>query len=711
MLRRRHHSLTVLASSVAAVTLLSSALSAPAGAEPQDRESSGPPPPAATARYERAPSSEVGIAEEVTFDATASTSADGGFSDLVWDFGDGYQAEGPVVTHAYDHSGVFYVQLTIHGAEGGRSSVGEWLEVEGPDLWPDRAQLRPEQGSRWEVKTTYAGRTCTILLAVTLPDDQRDPDRLSGARFPTIFQYSPYGGNWPGPETEIYNLVRSGYAVVRSSPPGRYQSPDCEDAWDFFGPRDAEGGYDAVEWIAEQPWSNGHVGMHGASAPGIEALMTAAFDPPHLDAVVTNAAYGDPYRDFVYPGGLSTTNTFVDAWYHSNLVVPEVQANRFDRLPGLYGSLANASAHRTFDGYWQERSIVDYPSPSLPVLAYTQNHDIWPRTWFELTRWVAPGGGRVVACPGGHGCVDQTGYAPSWGADGFSNSQGEIRAWWDHFLKGIENGVDDRPLLTVLSTAGDDSTVTSRNSGRWNSFESYPPEEVDFEEWFLRAGGTPTHSLSDEAPTGDESPDLVAQSPGSGVASSGASGFVYVPETFGLQSLEEAQAVVYQTPIFERPYHVMGPVTLRLFTRALSPDFGWVVRVSDVWPDGTSHFITEGYLKASHRGLDDDKTWVDADGRVTRPYHPHSEGPADGLMTPGEVYELEIEVWPIANRWLPGHRLRLQLSAQSLVWHPSLEPGPAALVLHDPAHPSRLLLPVLPEDSAPHLFPFERTVP
>jgi putative CocE/NonD family hydrolase len=657
----------------------------------------------------RTPSNGVAVGTEITFDASTSSSEDGGYSDVIWDFGDGYQAEGPVVRHAYDHSGVFYVQLTVHGLEGGRSSAGEWLEVEGPDLWPDRTQLRPDQGSRWSVETTFAGRTCTMLLAVTLPDDQRNPERSVGARFPTIFQYSPYGGNWPAPDTEIFDLIRSGYAVVRSSPPGRYQSPDCEDAWDFFGPRDAQGGYDSVEWIAEQPWSDGHVGMHGASAPGIEALMTAAFDPPHLDAVVTNAAYGDPYRDFVYPGGLSTTNTFVDAWYHSNLVVPEAQANRFDRIPGIYRSMANATTHRIFDDYWRERSIVDYPSPSVAILAYTQNHDIWPRTWFELTRWVEPGGGRIVACPGGHGCVDTTGYTPSWGVDGFSNSQGEIRAWWDHHLKGIENGVGQRPLLTVLSTAGDDSTIATRNSGRWNSFEAYPPTEVTYEPFYLRSGVAPTmQSLSDAAPTTAERADLLIQSPTSGLASSGSSGFVYAPETFGLQRYEEAQAVVYETDEFAEPYHVVGPVTLKLYTQALSPDFGWAVRLSDVWPDGSSHFISEGYLKASHRKLDPERTWFDEAGRVIRPYHPHTEGSGEELMTPGEIYELEIEIWPVANRWLPGHRLRLQLSAQSLVWHPSLEPGPAALILHDDAHRSRLLLPVLPEGAAPHRFPFER---
>src|SRR5206468_2058510 len=135
---------------------------------------------------------------------------------------------------------------------------------------------------------------------------------------------------------------------------------------------------------------NGKVGMHGASAPGIEALLTASASPPHLAAVVTNAAYGDPYRDFVFPGGISTTNTFVDAWYNSNLIVPDAQNQHFERLPGLYQSLAQANAHPTFDDWWRERTITDYPPTKTPVLAYTDSHDIWPRTWLELTRWLQP---------------------------------------------------------------------------------------------------------------------------------------------------------------------------------------------------------------------------------------------------------------------------------------------------------------------------------
>ena len=126
------------------------------------------------------------------------------------------------------------------------------------------------------------------------------------------------------------------------------------------------------------------------------------------------------------------------------------------------------------------------------------------------------------------------------------------------------------------------------------------------------------------------------------------------------QSLEDGQGLVWQTPKLEQPLTLAGPLSMRLVAASTAPDTDWIVRVSDVAPGGTATLLTEGYLRASHRALDSSKS------RPERPYHPHTEATP---VPPGEFLPYEIEIWPTANEFKPGHRLRVQLTSNDTPNH------------------------------------------
>jgi predicted acyl esterase len=613
--------------------------------------------------------------------------------DWIWEFSDGSQANAPVVVHEFERAGVYRITLVVHDDTG----------------WQTRANLSVEVGDLpcgEEPMEVWIPTGPGLLMHgyVTVP---------SGAGpFPTILEYGPYV---PTIEDSCSSTIRNGYARARISAPGRGRSTG---AWDMFGRQTQEGGYDAVEWFAAQPWSNGKVGLYGLSGPAVAALLTAGSNPPHLSCVSAVTSYGDFYRDMVNAGGVPNSNTFVNAWVHTITVQDSQMAYPQDTPagtapgPGPNGEVidhgvtnveraVDMAAHPYFDDWWRERSIVDYPSPKAPVLYYGNARDLWPRATFEIADWIAPAGGRVVQLQGGHGAGDLTGWlAPR-----------ENHLWYEWCLKGVDNGVQTRPGLITFTTYGGDAAAAF-SFGRFEAFDGFLGPEVRPTRLFLRASGSNDerpqyHGLSADPPQQGEAPGVLLYSPAQGATSDTTEGTA--PQVSGAQETWETQSLIYETPALEEELSINGPATLQVYARILAPDMAFTAHVNDVWPDGTSHYISKGALLASHRALDEDRSIYmqdEAGARVLiRPYHPHTEESVERLI-PGQVYRFDIEIWGLHNAFLPGHRLRLVLAAQDLGWRTHAVPGAAATILNDPAHTSTLNLPVVPRGRGPSPFPF-----
>lgn len=652
-------------------------------------------------RLVRTPEGDVQPGEAVTFDASGSVArkAQYGYggtkiASWVWDFGDGTQANAPVVTHAYEHPGVYHVNLSVHDDTGWRSSRSATVVVgEAPCGTPAQEVWIP------------TGDRLLMHGFVTVP--------AGPGPHPVLLEYGPYG---VFPRDKCDDAVRNGIAYAHVAAPGREKSTG---EWDMFGRQTQMGGYDAVEWLAAQPWSNGKVAMWGLSGPACAALLVAAARPPHLVAVIAKSAYSDMYRDIITAGGVPNSDTFVNAWLP---LLTAQDAGAYGNTLGPNNEVVDhgiANTHRqldlltrtTYDEWWAERAPTAYPSPTAAVLYYGNQRDLWPRSTVEIARWIAPSGGRVVSNPGGHAFSDMSGWQAGNNAGDYL--MGESRAWLDRHLLGRFNGVKARPRVLTFSSFGGDAAAAF-NFGRWEQLEGFPSKQTVPVQLSLGPVGDPGASRptyrslvpASAAPADGAPPAPLAYSPAQGATSDDTA--ATAAQVAGTQESWESQSLVYETPVLDSELGVNGPATLTFYARLLSPDMAFTVHVNDVWPDGSSHYVSKGALLASHRALDTQKSlWM---GRgpnrvLIRPWHPHTAASVERLI-PGQVYRFDVEVWGIHNVFRPGHRLRLVLAAQDLGWRTHATPGLAALVLSDPSHPSTLNLAVLPSDHSRDPFPY-----
>jgi predicted acyl esterase len=344
------------------------------------------------------------------------------------------------------------------------------------------------------------------------------------------------------------------------------------------------------------------------------------------------------------------------------------------------------NARVLYDDWWRERTYTATPA-TVPVLYYGTHRDLWPRSAPELLKWLQPAGGRVSLVYGGHGPIDPTGYNPAMHvfADGSYSGEamaGETRAWWDHYLKGIDNGVDRRPPLSVLVPR--DADWNAARGYRWLGLQGWPDAQTHWQTLFLDGGGVlrPTAATTTAADT-----SLV----GAGWGATGQAG------------VDDVQNVVYETAPLPDDLTVAGPVALRLYAALVGPDVAWNVQLQEVLPDGSVRQVNDGQLQASQRALDPARTVRNAAGVVVVPYHPHD---AIDPPTPGAVTEYQIEIPTVFNTFPAGSRIRIAVVGNdlrpTLDSHDTAPQSVAFSVSHDPDHPSALTLPVIasPQDRA-----------
>jgi putative CocE/NonD family hydrolase len=673
--------LVALAAAVACV-----ALSVPAAADEPTQDDianhTGP-----SARSAVRPANVVAAGTTLTFDASASSSADGSpLRDWHWDFGDGTQADGAVATHRYLADGVYPTRVTVHDGFGDVGVSKQVVRV---------GQTYPAQVTEELRVPTRFGYT--LHATVIRP-------QAPGA-FPVVMEYGPYL-NGAFSDTIETETVESGYVKVHVEAPGRGSSGGH---FDLFGNETREAGYDAVEWAAVQPWSTGKVALIGYSGPAVGALTVAGSRPPHLAAVVARNSPTDIYRDLAYPGGARNANTFLDYWIPYFLQGQDTlyagptgtndSALLSQRAQDNAALLADVHAHPTYDGWWRERNLSAFPV-SAPVLYIGSQHDLWPRSSFEMYHWIHPAGGKVVMTPGQHSTPDQTG----WESGGFTD--GPARGWLDHYLKGVPNNIENAPPLLAYAGRGGDAAAQAIDTGRWVSLPDWPGNGVTYSSLFLNAepqSGEPGfRSLSPAPPTSSTGtlPTAVVLSPAAGATTDNTPN--YAKQANSLQEPDDAQALVFETPPLEQDLTVAGPVVVHLWSTLAAADLTFAVHVNDVWPDGSSNYISTGLLAASQASTLSTARSLYVGDELVRPYY-GDDSPRD--VDPGSLHDYAIEVWNVANVFGRGHRLRLTVAANNAVWRSSLTSGPAAVVYQDAAHPSRVVLPVVAPDVGRAAFP------
>ncbi|MGW0336356.1 CocE/NonD family hydrolase [Streptomyces sp. NPDC003011] len=471
-------------------------------------------------------------------------------------------------------------------------------------------------------------------------------------------------------------IAGHGYACVRVDVRGTGDSEGVlEDEYLEREQADAE---EVLAWLADQPWCDGTTGMMGISWGAFSALQVAARRPPSLRAIVIASFTDDRHADDMhYMGGAMLSDNLAEAGtmfaYATCPPDPAVVGDRWrdmwhERLENTGPWVLPWLRHQRRDDYWRHASVSEnYQDVQCPVLA--------------SSGW-ADGYSNAVTRLLGNLDVPRKGLIGPWShkfphlgepgpAIGYLQ---EVVRWWDHWLKGVDNGVMDGPMLrTWMQDSVPPSTSYEERPGRWVAEPTWPSPHIHPVTYPLTRHriGAP----DEDGPAGEaggaamtvRSPLSVGQFAGKWAS------YNAPPDLPYDQREEDGGSLVFETePLTER-LEILGSPSVELDVSADEPVAMVAARLSDVSPDGAATRVTYGLLNLTRRDSAE---------------HPEP-------LEPGRRYRATVQLNGVAQAFPPGHRIRLSLSTSywPLAWPP---PGPALLSVHEGS--STLTLPVRPTD-------------
>ena len=515
----------------------------------------------------------------------------------------------------------------------------------------------------------------TEHLWITLADGCRLAARLwvpAGARdtpVPAILEYIPYRKRdgtrgRDGPMHGYY--AEQGYAAVRVDMRGSGES-DGHLA-DEYLKQEQDDALEVIDWIAHQCWCSGAVGIQGKSWSGFNALQIAARRPPALKAIITTFSTDNRYTDDIhYMGGCLLTDNLwwgsIMLAYQARPLDPEIagpawRARWIERIEALPFWPALWMAHPHYDDYWKHGSVCeDFAAIECPVLIVGGWADAYTNAVPRLLEGLhAPR--RAIIGPWGH-------LYPHDGAPGpaIGYLQEAVR-WWDQWLKGIDRGVMDDPMLRAyLEDWVPPEGSRTYMPGRWVGEPVYPSPTIQLQAWHLR----PDRQLGARA---DASVDLAVCSPQSHGKAAGEWMAAGCPGEHPTdQRLDDGGALNFDTAALDCDLEILGApmLTLRLSSDVEVAQLA--VRLSDVAPDGRATRISYQVLNLTHR---------DSHAQPTP-------------LRPGAMYDVALTFNACGHRVVPGHRLRLSIA--SAYW-PTVWPAPCRATLTVRTQGSVLALPV-----------------
>lgn len=527
-----------------------------------------------------------------------------------------------------------------------------------------------EVADEWVKVPTLDG---TRLHARLWRPDTREP-------LPVVINYDPYrstDGRTIGRGDIFHWLARHGYVVCHLSVRGTDASDGI--AEDEYAEVEQRDGCDAVEWFAAQPWCNGNVGMIGTSYSGFTCLQVAMHRPPALKAIVPVNATDDRYTDDVhYRGGtlhLFDNVTNYGAAMPAMNALPTLPRHRpedwleswVDRLERTPLWLETWLSQQVDGPYWRDASL----RPGYErVTAATLLAGAWQDAYRTATLRMF----RHLSCP--KRCImgPWTHSYPDFGEPGPNvDFMAMVVRWFDRWLKGIDNGVEQEPALVAYMQEHERPDPRSTSTpGFWRAEPAFPaPGTIDHVLHLDGAG-----RLADRAPaeTGAVSYDYRATR---GTATLGWGGCPWLGKADDQRADEAFSAVFTGTPL-EQPLHLLGNPRVEVTLSVDAPVAHLVAKLSEVAPDGSSLLLGSGVLNLTHR-----------DGH---------EAPAP--LVADERYRVAVEIDALGCVVAAGHCLRLALSASD--W-PNTWPAPcpSTTTLHlggDGA--ARLVLPSVPAKGA-----------
>ena len=549
------------------------------------------------------------------------------------------------------------------------------------------------------VKTAVVhGRLSPMRDGTLLSMDLIRPD--AAGTYPVVLVRTPYDKT-QARSPFLTSLAERGYIVAIQDTRGRFNSDGV-----FFPYRDDRAdGYDTVEWVAAQEWCDGNVGMAGGSYVGQTQWFAAADAPPHLKAIVPTVSPPDAFVNepicngcFLLPMGEWMVNMGRRSWqtpppfewFHEK---PEY----FDALPlASLATKANFSSpwwdemmqHPNLDDLWRACSYQDaWPNIAVPALNITGWWDMnFPGAPLNFAGMRKHGrteairqAQQIIIGPWPHQVNRTRGLnGIDFGDKSVVNLDDYTVRFYDRWLKGIANGIERDPRVHVF--------VIGANE--WWTANDWPLPEAEPTPFYFHSRGRANSlkgdgGLSTEQP-GAEPADVYAYDPADPI------GLFWNlkdgPVDDRIPSIRDDILCYTSEPLTE-PLDVVGPVSCVLYASSSARDTDWHVRLVDVHPDGAARFLCHGMLRARFRDS------------FERPK----------LLDPEMVYRFEFGMDACGVRFLPGHRIRVEVASS---WFPEYDRNTNTgsennflddewivahqRILHDSEHPSHVVLQVIP---------------
>ncbi|HJO05069.1 MAG TPA: CocE/NonD family hydrolase, partial [Acidobacteriota bacterium] len=566
----------------------------------------------------------------------------------------------------------------------------------------------------------------------------------AGDKLPVILLRTPYDKNnyWRRERGAPYIFAKHGYAVAVQDKRGKYESFKGQYAM-YNG--DGLDGYDTVDWLAEQSWSSGKIGTYGCSYLGDVQILQSRHRNPHLTAMVpqhSGGSYGAIDGRIRY-GGLFSGGAFELGfgfgwfWGSGNKVYygppdgmdasewfASPQAELFEQeatLPEIdheeaWNTLPIVDMIRDQAGPltdWEDLLEADLVGPYWEGFSYLEDDDrfdvpaLFVNSWYDygardlfhqfnlLRRNATSARGRdnqfIITSPSTHcgseSATERTIIGERDMGDARKNFWRIYLDWFDHWLKGVDNGVTEMAKVQYYMMGANE----------WREAAEWPLGNTEFRRYYLHSGGDANGRYGSGAlsitPPDEEPADGFTYDPGTPVPSRGGQWCCLGTRQIAAGSFDQSEiemrhdVLVYTSPVLEEGVEVTGPIEAVLYVSSSTKDTDFTAKLVDVSPDGRAYNIQEGIMRARYRAGYDKKV----------------------SMSPDQVVELRIDMFATSNYFAPGHRIRLEVSSSNFPrFDRNLNTGgrnydesewvvAQQTVHHSAEYPSHIILPVIPQ--------------
>lgn len=628
------------------------------------------------------------------------------------------------------------------------NAKGAWVDYKRAEQYPDVVTL-PLQ-----FITTREGKKLAVLVSVPA-DSKGNP--VAG-KFPVILTQTAYRidvGQLLGTFATSANslliggkdefMIKRGYISVAVDVRGSGMS---EGSAELLGEAEQAGYADTVNWVTQQPWFNGNLGLAGTSYLGITSLLTAQQQHPAVKAVFVQVPMGDSYRGTVGVGGL-LNGLFLSKWLPLTQALSvtnnESAANKYPEyadqilaanqehidavnawyLPTVDRGYKGETGIATDDGnFWSLRSPIEKASNiKVPTFIVGSNNDIFQRDagllYEQLKRKTTA---KLLVLKGSHvkAVLNAQNDANNTMAGGAPDTKTVMLQWFDQYLKGMNTGAATVPNVTQY-VQGYGSLFD-----RFASTTDWPHPQVAPKRMYLRGDRTlsnfppllkeTSHTITEpKAPvvtygpsdSGKTAKADVTINDGSDCSSS------YDQWTLGIAGLlpkgcysdsatvERTQkAIIYQTPTLTADMYINGPIQADVWVSATNTEAALAVRVDAVDMLGNATPISTGLMSASYRAVDNSRSRY-IKGIMVQPWHPFTAASRQAI-TPGKAMLVPVEIFPAAAIVRKGQKLRVAISASNQaqgVWavpQQAKANGNVTTILSGPTTPSSIVLPLVP---------------